>query len=386
MSLFAPLDLNFIPFGRPFIVGKELYYIAKAVEQGSLTGDQRFTQLCHRWLEAHTGSARALLTHSCTAALEMAAILTDVGPGDEVIMPSYTFVSTANAFALRGATPVFVDIRPDTLNLDEQLVAEAITDRTRVIVPVHYAGVPCQMDVLAQMAEDNDLWLVEDAAQALQSTWQGRPLGGIGHLGCLSFHETKNVISGEGGALLVNDPDLIERAEIIREKGTNRSQFYRGMVDKYTWVDLGSSYLPSELIAAFLYAQLEHAATINAERRVRVARYHQLLQPLAAAGALTLPAIDLASVGNGHMYYAFACGQTERAALLEALRRAGVGAVFHYVPLHNSPAGRRYGRVGSEMTVTEDRADRLLRLPVYFGMTDEEQDKVIHALIAYFKL
>ncbi|MFT3752546.1 MAG: dTDP-4-amino-4,6-dideoxygalactose transaminase [Paludibacter sp.] len=385
MSLFAPPDLNVIPFGRPFIVGKELYYIAKAVEQGSLAGDQRFTKLCHQWLEQQTGCARALLTHSCTAALEMAAILTDVGPGDEVIMPSFTFVSTANAFALREATPVFVNIRPDTLNMDEQLVAAAITERTRAIVPVHYAGVPCQMDVLAQLAEDRDLWLVEDAAQALQSSWQDKPLGSIGHLGCLSFHETKNIISGEGGALLVNDPQLIERAEIIREKGTNRSQFYRGMVDKYTWVDVGSSYLPGELIAAFLYAQLEHAETITAERRARVARYHRLLLPLAQAGHVTLPQVDLASVGNGHMFYVFVADERARSALLNALRAAGVFAVFHYVPLHSSPAGQRLGRVGSAMTVTDDLADRLLRLPLYFGMTDPEQDRVLEVLYNYFK-
>lgn len=379
-------NLDIIPFGRPFIAGKELYYIAKAVEQGSLAGDQRFTRLCHQWLESHTGCSKALLTHSCTAALEMAAVLCNVGPGDEVIMPSYTFVSTANAFALRGATPVFVDIRPDTLNIDENLVSNAVTSRTRAIVAVHYAGVACQMDELSRIADRHDLWLIEDAAQALQSTWEGTPLGSIGDLGCLSFHETKNVISGEGGALLVNDPSLIERAEIIREKGTNRSQFYRSMVDKYTWVDLGSSYLPSELVAAFLYAQLENADAITQERRARVSRYAERLQPLAEAGALSLPAIDLARAGNGHMYYAFARTQLERSELLDTLRRNGVSAVFHYVPLHSSPAGRRYGRVGSAMTVTDDRADRLLRLPVYFGMNDAEQDKVIQCLMAHFKL
>lgn len=383
--MFDPPDLDLIPFGRPFIVGKELYYMAKAVELGSLAGDQAFTKLCHRWLEEHTGSRRALLTHSCTAALEMAAILTEVGPGDEVIMPSYTFVSTANAFVLRGATPVFVDIRRDTLNLDENLVAAAISDRTRAIVPVHYAGVPCEMDVLAQLAEDRKLWLIEDAAQALQSEWKGRALGSIGHLGCLSFHETKNVIAGEGGALLVNDERLIERAEIIREKGTNRSQFFRGQTDKYTWVDIGSSYLPGELIAAFLYAQLEHADFITAQRRATVKRYQALLQPIAATGRIELPAIPLSEHGNGHMFYFLAQDLEQRSDLLQRLRAAGVGAVFHYVPLHSSPAGRRYGRAGSPMPVTDFVADRLVRLPLYHGMTQAEQDRVVEVVFDFYK-
>jgi dTDP-4-amino-4,6-dideoxygalactose transaminase len=382
--MFAHSNADAVPFGRPFIVGKELYYIAKAVEQGSLAGDGFFTQSCHRWLESHTGSPRALLTHSCTAALEMAAILAEIEPGDEIIMPSFTFVSTANAFVLRGAKPVFVDIRPDTLNIDERLVASALTPRTRAIITVHYAGVPCEMDWFQKIAEEHSLFLIEDAAQALHSNWNGRPLGSIGHLGCLSFHETKNVISGEGGALLVNDSKLTERAEIVREKGTNRSNFFRGFVDKYTWVDVGSSYLPSELIAAFLYAQLENSEIITAQRRARVARYAHLLKPLEACGALTLPSINLAAVGNGHMFYAFARNRSERTDLLRSLQSAGIGAVFHYVPLHSAPAGIRYGRVGSEMTVTNDRADRLIRLPVYFGMTDDEQDRVVKAIFSYF--
>jgi dTDP-4-amino-4,6-dideoxygalactose transaminase len=376
---------NPVPFGRPFIVGKELYYIAQAVQQGGLSGDQNFTKLCHAWLKNHTGSASALLTHSCTAALEMAAILTDVGPGDEVIMPSYTFVSTANAFAMRGATPVFVDIRPDTLNIDERLVAEAITDRTRAIVPVHYAGVSCDMDTLSQIAADNDVWLIEDAAQALQSTWKGKALGSIGHLGCLSFHETKNIISGEGGALLINEPRLIERAEIIREKGTNRSQFFRGAVDKYTWVDIGSSYLPGELIAAFLYAQLEHVDAITQQRRASVARYRELLRPLSEQGHIRLPMGDLATLGNGHMFYLFAADLDERSNLLAHLKTSGVGAVFHYVPLHSSPAGLKYGRTGSRMTVTDDVACQLVRLPLYYGMTEEQQDRVVEAVYDFYK-
>jgi dTDP-4-amino-4,6-dideoxygalactose transaminase len=376
---------NPVPFGRPFIVGKELYFIAQAVQQGGLSGDQAFTKLCHAWLKNHTGSASALLTHSCTAALEMAAILTDVGPGDEVIMPSYTFVSTANAFAMRGATPVFVDIRPDTLNIDERLVAEAITDRTRAIVPVHYAGVSCDMDTLSQIAADKDVWLIEDAAQALQSTWKGKALGSIGHLGCLSFHETKNIISGEGGALLVNDPRLIERAEIIREKGTNRSQFFRGAVDKYTWVDIGSSYLPGEIIAAFLYAQLEHVDAITQQRRALVARYWELLRPLSDKGRIRLPMGDLSMLGNGHMFYFFAADLEERSSLLAYLKSSGVGAVFHYVPLHSSPAGLKYARVGSKMTVTDDVACQLVRLPLYYGMTEEQQDRVVDALYDFYR-
>jgi dTDP-4-amino-4,6-dideoxygalactose transaminase len=381
----TPDNLDVIPFGRPFIVGKELYYMAKAVELGGLAGDQAFTKRCHRWLEERTGSRRALLTHSCTAALEMAAILTDVGPGDEVIMPSYTFVSTANAFVLRGATPVFVDIRRDTLNLDERIVAAAMTERTRAIVPVHYAGVACEMGALLQLATDRKVWLIEDAAQALQSTWQGRALGSIGHLGCLSFHETKNVISGEGGALLVNDERLVERAEIIREKGTNRSQFFRGQTDKYTWVDIGSSYLPGELIAAFLYAQLEHADAITEQRRATVKRYQEALQPLAAAGHIDLPQIALDEQGNGHMFYFLARDLTQRTALLEQIRASGVFAVFHYVPLHSSPAGMKYGRVGSSMDVTDFVADRLVRLPLYHGMTQAEQDRVLDVVFSFYK-
>lgn len=379
------LDKQHIPFGRPFVVGKELYYIALAVAQGSLAGDHKFTKLCHEWLEKNLGTPRALLTHSCTAALEMAAILAEVGPGDEVIMPSYTFVSTANAFAARGATPVFIDIRPDTLNLDESLVTAAITDRTRAIVPVHYAGVSCDMSTLAQLSADYDLWLIEDAAQAFQSTHDGKMLGTIGDLGCLSFHETKNVISGEGGALLVNHPELAERAEIIREKGTNRSQFFRQMVDKYTWVDIGSSYLPSELISAFLFAQLEHADHITLERRNAVKRYQDLLRPLGTAGKLRLPEEDLYKSGNGHMFYVLAKDLDERTKLLEYLRTHGCNAVFHYVPLHSSPGGKRYGRTGSAMNITDDISNRLLRLPLYYGISEADQNRTAQLLFDFYR-
>ncbi|KAF1036038.1 MAG: dTDP-4-amino-4,6-dideoxygalactose transaminase [Herbaspirillum frisingense] len=383
--LSASGDSDLIAFSKPFIAGKELYYIAQAVERGGLAGDQSFTRRCHAELERLFGSPKALLTHSCTAALEMAAILAGVGPGDEVIMPSFTFVSTANAFVLRGATPVFVDIRRDTLNLDEKLVAAALTDRTRAIVAVHYAGVPCEMEALLAIASDRKLWLVEDAAQAVKSTWRGRMLGSVGHLGCASFHETKNIISGEGGALLVNDERLIERAEIIREKGTNRSQFFRGMIDKYTWVDIGSSYLPSELVAAFLAAQLEHVDAITEQRRAAVDFYQSVLAPLAQDGKIGLPATRLRDTGNGHMFYLFARDVEERTKLIAHLRLRNVHAVFHYVPLHSSPAGRRYARTGSDMTVTDDVAARLVRLPLFRGITRLQQQHVVDAVFDFFR-
>lgn len=378
--MFGPPNLDCIPFGRPFVVGKELYYIAKAVEQGGLAGDQAFTKLCHRWLEARIGCQRALLTHSCTAALEMAAILADVQPGDEVIMPSYTFVSTANAFVLRGATPVFVDIRRDTLNLDETQIAAAITRRTRAIVPVHYAGVACDMDVIGQLAADHDLWVIEDAAQALQSTWNGKPLGSLGHLACLSFHETKNVISGEGGALLVNDPRLVERAEIIREKGTNRSQFFRGQVDKYTWVDVGSSYLPGELIAAFLWAQMEEAEPITSRRLALWDRYHQAFEAAETAGKLRRPIVPMHCQHNAHMYYLLLPSLEARTGFIEQMKSAGIHCVFHYVPLHSAPAGRAHGRAHGPLTVTDSTSERLVRLPLWLGL-EAHQDRVIGAAL-----
>lgn len=374
------------PFNKPFIIGPELEYIADAVARGHLSGDGHYTKLCHRWLEEQLGAKRALLTHSCTAALEMAAILCDIQPGDEVIMPSYTFVSTANAFVLRGGVPVFVDIRPDTLNLDEKLIEVAITPKTRAIVPVHYAGVACEMDAIMAIARRHNLLVVEDAAQAVQAEYKGRRPGAIGDLGCLSFHETKNVISGEGGALLINNPDLIERAEIIREKGTNRSKFFRGEVDKYTWVDIGSSFLPSELIGAFLWAQLQHAGEISNRRRQLCALYHNALQDLADAGLLQLPQPEPESVaGNGHMFYLFTRTAAERGALLAHLKTAGVHAVFHYVPLHSSPAGRKFGRTAGALPVTEDLAERLVRLPLFFNLEDAAARDIAGHVRSFFK-
>ena len=371
-----------IPFNKPFIIGHELDYIADAVAQGHLSGDGGYTKSCHRWLEEKLGTRRALLTHSCTAALEMAAILCDLQNGDEVILPSYTFVSTANAFALRGAMPVFVDIRADTLNMDENLIEAAITPRTRAIVPVHYAGVPCEMDRIMDIAQRHNLLVVEDAAQALLSTYKGRALGSIGHFGCLSFHETKNIISGEGGALLVNDDRFAKRAEIIREKGTNRSQFFRGEVDKYTWVDIGSSYLPSELVSAFLYAQLEHANEITAKRCRICTAYTTQLAPLQQAGKLRLPAFDGDS--NGHMFYIILDSLDTRTRLIAHLKAQGIHPVFHYVPLHSSPAGLKYGRVGSSMMVTDDLSKRLLRLPLHYEMSDEDTARVSSAIQGFF--
>ncbi len=369
-----------IPFNKPYMTGKELWYIAQAHSRGHLAGDGSFTKLCNQWIEQKTGAGKALLTHSCTAALEMAALLTDIAPGDEVIMPSYTFVSTANAFVLRGAVPVFVDIRPDTLNLDETLIETAITPRTRAIVPVHYAGVGCEMDTIMAIARDHNLLVIEDAAQALMSTYRGRPLGSIGDIGAISFHETKNVISGEGGALLVNRPSYTERAEVIREKGTNRSQFFRGQVDKYTWVDIGSSYLPGELIAAFLWAQMEEAETITRRRLAMWATYHQWFADAEKAGKLRRPIVPSHCTHNAHMYYLLLPDLPHRTAALDALKRLGVQSVFHYVPLHNAPAGRKYGRAHEDLSVTEDIANRLLRLPLWVGM-EECQTEVIQSVL-----
>jgi dTDP-4-amino-4,6-dideoxygalactose transaminase len=369
----APL-MKSIPFNKPFIIGRELELIADAVTQGHISGDGAYTKLCHQWFEDRLGCRKALLTHSCTAALEMAAILCGIQPGDEVILPSYTFVSTANAFVLRSAVPVFVDIRPDTLNIDEKLIEAAITAKTKVIVPVHYAGVACEMDSIMAIADRRKLLVVEDAAQAVLSTYKGRALGSIGHFGCLSFHETKNIISGEGGALLVNDARFVERAEIIREKGTNRSQFFRGEVDKYTWVDIGSSYLPSELVSAFLYAQLEHADEIIAKRRSICAAYATQLNGLQQAGRLRLPVFDEDS--NGHMFYILLDSLVTRSKLIAHLKAQGILPVFHYVPLHSSPAGKKYGRVGSSMQQTDELSVRLLRLPLFYEMSEDDIARV----------
>lgn len=362
-----------LPFNKPYMTGKELWYISEAHHRGQLAGDGEFTSRCHVWMEQQTGCSKALLTHSCTAALEMTALLADLQPGDEVIMPSYTFVSTANAFALRGAVPVFVDIREDTINLDESLIEAAITPKTRAIVPVHYAGVGCEMDTICALARQYNLLVIEDAAQGVMATYKGRPLGSIGDLGCYSFHETKNIISGEGGALLVNRPELVERAEIIREKGTNRSQFFRGEVDKYTWVDLGSSYLPGEVIAAFLYAQMEDAAPIIDQRLSIWNDYHEIFAGLESKGRVRRPIIPAHCDHNAHMYYLLIDSSDNRAKLIAALKEEGVHAVFHYVPLHASPAGRKYARQSGRMTNTEVLAERLLRLPLWPGMTQVER-------------
>jgi dTDP-4-amino-4,6-dideoxygalactose transaminase len=374
-----------IPFNKPTAVGAELANIADALARGHLSGDGYYTQRCHQWLEQRLGCKRALLTHSCTGALDMAAILCDLAPGDEVIMPSYTFVSTANAFALRGAVPVFVDVRADTINIDEKLIEAAITPRTKAIAVVHYAGLACEMDAIMAIAQRHNLLVVEDAAQALLSTYKGRNLGTIGHFGCFSFHETKNLVSGEGGALLVNDERFVERAEIVREKGTNRSRFLRGEVDKYTWVDLGSSYLPSELIAAFLDAQLAHADEVIARRRAIWARYRAGLAELAATGAFELPhAVAADRVANGHIFYILADNLATRLALAAHLKAHEMLSVSHYVPLHSSPGGRKFGRASGSFKVTDDISDRLLRLPIYFGITDAEVDAVIDAVKGYF--
>ena len=370
-----------IPFNKPYMTGKELWYIAQAHAKGHLAGDGSFTKLCNQWVEQRTGSARALLTHSCTAALEMSALLADVKAGDEIIMPSYTFVSTANAFVLRGAVPVFVDVRPDTLNLDERLVEAAITAQTKAIVPVHYAGVGCEMDVIMAIAAKHKLLVIEDAAQGVMSSYKGRPLGSIGDLAAVSFHETKNVIAGEGGALLVNNPRFTERAEIIREKGTNRSLFFRGQVDKYTWVDVGSSYLPGEIVAAFLWAQFEEVEAITKRRMAMWNTYHQWFADSEKAGKLRRPVIPAHCTHNAHMYYVLLPDVSRRSATIERLKALGVHSVFHYVPLHSAPAGLVYGRAHGDLRVTDDIAERLLRLPMWVGMEDR-QTEVIQAVLS----
>ena len=365
-----------VPFNRPHMTGRELSYIAQAHQNHRLAGDGPFTAACSHWLEQRTGARKALLTHSCTAALDMAAILAGIGPGDEVIMPSYTFVSTANAFVLRGGVPVFVDIRPDTLNIDETLIEAAITPRTKAVVPVHYAGVGCEMEPIVDIARRHHLLVIEDAAQGLMTEHRERSLGAIGHLGTVSFHETKNVISGEGGALLINDARFIERAEIVREKGTDRSRFFRGEVDKYTWVDIGSSYLPGEIIAAFLWAQLEEAASITARRIELWNRYHERLEACERAGRIRRPVVPAGCRHNAHLYYILLPSLEHRSRLIERLRLRGIGAVFHYVPLHSSPAGRRYGRAAGPMDNTDRLSSRLLRLPLWLGMDADVADVV----------
>ncbi|WP_034918611.1 dTDP-4-amino-4,6-dideoxygalactose transaminase [Erwinia sp. 9145] len=374
-----------IPFNAPPVVGTELDYMRSAMSSGKLCGDGGFTRRCQQWLEHRFGSKKVLLTPSCTASLEMAAILIDIQPGDEVIMPSYTFVSTANAFVLRGATIVFVDIRPDTLNIDETLIEAAITDKTKAIVPVHYAGVACEMDTIIAIAEKYSLYVIEDAAQGVMSGYKGKALGTIGHIGCFSFHETKNYTAGgEGGATLINDAKLVERAEIVREKGTNRSQFFRGQVDKYTWRDIGSSYLMSDIQAAYLWAQLEAAEEINQRRLQLWQRYYDALAPVAAGGRLVLPSLPPLCQHNAHMFYIKLRDIEDRSALIDWLKEAEILAVFHYIPLHTSPAGLRFGRFNGEDRHTQSESERLLRLPLFYNLSDNNQKTVINSLLSYF--
>lgn len=373
-----------IYFNVPAYVGKEDDYIIESVRSGKISGDGMFTKKCHLWFEKELGCEKALLTTSCTHALEMAAILIDIQPGDEVIMPSYTFVSTANAFVLRGAKIVFVDIRPDTLNIDETKIEAAVTAKTRAIVPVHYAGVGCEMDTIMEIARRHDLYVVEDAAQGMKAKYKGRALGTIGHLGAFSFHETKNYSAGgEGGLLIINDEQFSERAEIIREKGTNRSQFFRGMVDKYTWVDLGSSYLPADINAAYLYAQLEAADAINEDRLKSWHHYYQALRCLEAKG-VQLPSVPETCQHNAHMFYLKCSSHEERTAFLEHCKENGILAVFHYVPLHTSPAGRKFSRFEGTDSYTTAESERLVRLPLYYAMGDEVRQKVIDTVKGFY--
>lgn len=374
-----------IPFNRPPFTGKETEYISEAISAGKICGDGAFTKKCNAWIEEKTGTRRALLTTSCTHALEMAALLTGVGVGDEVIMPSYTFVSTADAFVQRGATIVFVDIRPDTMNIDEKLIEAAITPRTKVIVPVHYAGVSCDMDAIMGIAAKYNLYVVEDAAQGVMASYKGKQLGSIAHFGCYSFHETKNYSMGEGGALLIQtNNDDVEKAEIIREKGTDRSRFFRGQVDKYTWVDYGSSYLPSDMNAAYLYAQLEKADEVNNSRLAMWNRYYNGLLTLKEKGFIDLPFIPEGCVHNAHMFYLKAKDLKERSALIAFLKEKGVGSAFHYIPLHSAPAGLRFGRFHGEDVYTTAESERLLRLPMFYGLTESEVDTAIAAVKEFY--
>jgi len=374
-----------IPFNKPYIIGKELYYIEQAVQNGQLSGDGHFSKLCHSFLQDYLHADKVLLTHSCSAALEMAAILCDIAPGDQVILPSYTFVSTANAFVLRGGVPKFIDIRPDTLNMDENLIEQAITSRTKAIVPVHYAGVACEMEAIMRIAEKYGLLVVEDAAQGINAKYRDRYLGTIGDLGCYSFHETKNLISGEGGALAINNKNFLSRAEIIREKGTNRSQFFRGMTDKYTWVDIGSSFLPSELTAAFLYAQLEEIEKITKKRMLIWNLYLQRLKPLEKRGLFKTPFIPSHCTHNAHMFYLILDSLETRTKLISFLKNQGIMAVFHYVPLHSSPAGIRFSANRSgELPVTDMISSSLVRLPFYYSQTEQEVNFVCDRINQFF--
>lgn len=373
-----------IRFNVPPYTGKELDYIKVAVENQKICGDGEFTKKCNEWIEHKTGTEKALLTTSCTHATELAAILADIKPGDEVIMPAYTFVSTADAFVLRGATAVFVDIRPDTMNMDADLIEAAITDKTKAIVPVHYAGVSCDMDKIMEIAKKYNLVVIEDAAQGIMSTYKGKALGTIGDFGCFSFHETKNFSMGEGGALLIRDEKDIENAEIIREKGTNRAKFFRGQIDKYTWVEKGSSYLPSEMNAAYLYAQLELAEEITADRMATWNRYNDAFKELADAGKIELPFIPEDCTHNAHMFYLKCKDLEERSALISYLKENDILAVFHYVPLHTAPAGLKYGRFHGEDKYTTKESERLVRLPLYYGLEPEKADYIIEKVKEFY--
>lgn len=372
-----------IPFNKPFLTGRELEFISDAHHRGQVAGDGYYTKKCQSFLESNLGVARVLLVHSCTAALEMSALLLDLCPGDEVIMPSYTFVSTANAFALRGVVPVFADINPRTFNLDETKLTGLLSEKTRAIVPVHYAGVSCEMDTINEIAKEHDLKVIEDAAQAIGSKYCGSSVGTLGNLGTLSFHETKNIISGEGGALLINDPQLIERAEIIREKGTNRTSFFRGEVDKYTWVDLGSSYLPGEIIAGFLFAQFSKMSEIL-ERRLELWNlYHSHFQSLEEDGLINRPYIPNECEHNGHIYYIVLKSEDQRDALIQKLNRNSIQGIFHYIPLHSSPAGKKYGKIKSDLPVTDELSKRLLRLPLWVEMDEERIVRIVKLIHSY---
>ena len=374
-----------ITFNVPPFTGNEMDYMRECVENQKICGDGGYTRKCNQWFEERTGTPKCLLTTSCTHALEMAALLADIQPGDEVILPSFTFVSTADAFVLRGAVPVFVDIRPDTMNIDENLIEAAITDRTKAIAPVHYAGVSCEMDKIMEIAEKYNLKVIEDAAQGVMSTYKGKPLGTIGDYGCYSFHETKNYSMGEGGAILIRDPENVENAEIIREKGTDRSKFYRGQVDKYTWVNYGSSYLPSDMNAAYLYAQLEMADEINNARLACWDRYYENLKPLADAGYIELPVVPEGCVHNAHMFYIKAANLEVRTALIDHLKERGVHSVFHYIPLHSAPAGMKFGRFHGEDKYTTRESERLLRLPMFYKLTLEQVDYICEQVKNFYE-
>ena len=374
-----------INFNVPPFTGKEMDYIRECVENQKICGDGVYTKKCNEWLEKKTGSTKCLLTTSCTHATELAALLAEIQPGDEVIMPAYTFVSTADAFVLRGAVPVFVDIRPDTMNIDENLIEAAITEKTIAIVPVHYAGVSCEMDKIMELAKKYNLVVIEDAAQGVMSTYKGKALGTIGDFGCFSFHETKNYSMGEGGALLIRDEKYVEDAEIIREKGTNRSKFYRGQIDKYTWVNFGSSYLPSDMNAAYLYAQLEMAEEINDARLACWERYYENLKPLAKAGYIELPVVPQGCVHNAHMFYIKAKDIEERTELIAYLKDNGVMSVFHYIPLHTAPAGKKFGRFHGEDKYTTKESERLTRLPMFYGLTLEQVDYICEQVKSFYE-